>query len=378
MKILCVIDHFGSGGAQRQIVELACGLARRGHVVEVFAYFPEYDFFRPRLDASGVKVHYFAKGRGVSLKALIRLASLLRVGRYDAAVAFLRTPGIYLELAGLFAPATKVVVSERSSFQRESPGFAQWVERFLHRMADRVVANSRSHADWLRARYAWLASKVACVYNGVAIPELAAPVLVPSPVKDLRLLVVGRIGPEKNALNILRALALFGERFGWIPRVGWVGKSDESDSGRAYRAGVDAFLAENQRIAERWTWMGERRDVAEVVADHHALLHASFFEGLPNVVCEALSLGKPVVLSNVCDHPYLVAEGERGFLFDPNDPASIADALGRLAAMEPAQWRSMSKNCRDYAIRELEMGRMLDRFEGILRDIVAERSGKPR
>jgi glycosyltransferase involved in cell wall biosynthesis len=118
--------------------------------------------------------------------------------------------------------------------------------------------------------------------------------------------------------------------------------------------------------------------VAEVVADHHALLHASFFEGLPNVVCEALSLGKPVVLSNVCDHPYLVAEGERGFLFDPHDPASIADALGRLAAMEPSQWRSMSQHCRDYAIRELEMGRMLDRFEEILRDIVAERSGKPR
>jgi glycosyltransferase involved in cell wall biosynthesis len=85
---------------------------------------------------------------------------------------------------------------------------------------------------------------------------LTVPVLVPSPVKDMRLLIVGRVGPEKNALNILRALALFGERFGWIPRVGWVGKADESDSGRAYRAGVDAFLAENQRIAERWTWMG--------------------------------------------------------------------------------------------------------------------------
>ena len=46
MKILCVIDSLGSGGAQRQIVNLACGLKKKGHDVDVFVYFPEFSFFR--------------------------------------------------------------------------------------------------------------------------------------------------------------------------------------------------------------------------------------------------------------------------------------------------------------------------------------------
>ena len=54
MKVLLVIDHFGPGGAQRQIVELACGMQRRGHEIEMFVYFPEHGFFRPLLDAHGL------------------------------------------------------------------------------------------------------------------------------------------------------------------------------------------------------------------------------------------------------------------------------------------------------------------------------------
>ena len=52
MKVLLIIDHFGAGGAQRQMVELACGLQRRGHAVEMFVYFPRYDFFARALTNS--------------------------------------------------------------------------------------------------------------------------------------------------------------------------------------------------------------------------------------------------------------------------------------------------------------------------------------
>ncbi len=57
MKLLFVIDHFGSGGAQRQMVNLALGLSRRGHDVEFLVYYPEFDFFRARVDEAGLTVH---------------------------------------------------------------------------------------------------------------------------------------------------------------------------------------------------------------------------------------------------------------------------------------------------------------------------------
>ena len=92
MKILLFIDHLGMGGAQRQIAELACGLKRRGHDVEVFVYFSEYDFFRPLLREHRITLHEYAKGRGFSFGVLARLVKIIRHGRFDAVISYLSSP----------------------------------------------------------------------------------------------------------------------------------------------------------------------------------------------------------------------------------------------------------------------------------------------
>jgi len=51
------------------------------------------------------------------------------------------------------------------------------------------------------------------------------------------------------------------------------------------------------------------------MVEHDAFVHPSFYEGMPNVVCEALAAGLPVLVSDVCDHPLLVEKGVQGFLF---------------------------------------------------------------
>ena len=99
MKVLLVIDHFGPGGAQRQIVELACGMQRRGHEIEMFVYFPEHGFFRPLLDAHGITVHEYSKGRGFSFGVLAKLIALLRHRRFDVVVSYLSSANVYAELA---------------------------------------------------------------------------------------------------------------------------------------------------------------------------------------------------------------------------------------------------------------------------------------
>ena len=94
-----MIDHFGSGGAQRQIVELACGLKSRGHQVEVFAYFPGHGFFRPRLDEQDIVVHEYEKGPGFSLAVVRKLAALIAERGFEIVVSYLSSPNIYAELA---------------------------------------------------------------------------------------------------------------------------------------------------------------------------------------------------------------------------------------------------------------------------------------
>lgn len=375
MKLLCVIDHFGSGGAQRQLVELACGMAARGHAVQAFVYFPQFDFFRAKLDAHAVQVHGVHKGRGFSPGVMLALARLLRQQRFDAVVSFLDRPNTYTELAHLLARSdATLLVSERSSDRHDRNKALAWAKRRLHARADAVVANNHTHAEWLQ-RHRWLRGKVHCVYNGVDLAAFDATPKVPASAQALCLLAVGRVGPEKNVLALIDALAEHQRRHGWVPRLSWAGRRDESAGAQTYLAAVDAALARQPAVAAAWHWLGERSDVPALLATHHALVHASFYEGLPNVVCEALAAGRPVLVSAVCDHPRLVEAGIRGFLFDPERPLDLLAAIESLHALPAAGWRAMAEAARRYAEAELGTPTMVARYEALLHTLRGPRDG---
>ncbi len=369
LNILCVIDHLGPGGAQRQMATLAPALKQRGHSVQLFLYYPEQNFFRPQIDACGIVVHAHRKGGHYSFGVLKALASLIERCKFDIVLSYLDTPNVYTELTRLLVRGPKLVVSERSSYQADRSPFGAVLRRLLHVLSDHVVANSQTQTDWLR-RKRWLAGKVSCIYNGLDLSSFSSEIVVPATPGDLRLLAIGRIGPEKNILNLIHALHLLYDTKGVAPEIGWVGRQDSSPAGLAYRHDVDMLLCERPEVAARWHWLGEESDVPRMLGGYHALIHPSLYEGLPNVVCEALAAGKPVLVSGVCDHPFLIADGRRGFLFDPTKPSSIAQAMESLSALSAECWRSMSRNAREFAEQTLGVERMVASYEDLFRTLI--------
>ena len=375
MKLLLIIDHFGPGGAQRQIVELACGLKRRGHEVEMFIYFPQHDFFRPLLREQGITVHEYPKGRGFSFGVLARLISLLRSRRFDAAVSYLSTSNVYAELAMPFSRGTKLVVSERTSRHDDKSALSAFVRRAMHSLADSVVANSLTHCDWLKRKW-WLKDKAVCIYNGLNLADFSPEYAPIERRGELRLVGIGRVGPEKNIVKLIKALSILHAEFGVAPQVSWAGSRDDSEQGRLYCREIDDALEALPEVRSRWHWLGIQADVPGVLRRHHALIHPSLYEGLPNAVCEALATGVPVLASDVCDHPLLVADGERGFLFDPESEHSIAAAIAKFAALREDERRILSLNARAYAVANLSVEKMVSAYEQLLERLL--RTPRPR
>lgn len=354
------------------MAHLATGLKARGHDVEVFIYWPQHAFFRTQVEESGIVIHEYRKRRRFSPGVFRRLAGLIRNGHYDVVVAYLRTPAVYAELAVPFTGrATKLVVSERSSGTQEHSVIAG-LRRLLHRFADAVVSNSVSQKEWLERQHPWLAGRCTVIYNGLHISRFATsprPFAAPT---ELRLIGVGRVTPLKNLECLMRGLQIFHDRHGWMPAVSWAGRrTDDRPLERQYRDRLEALLDELPRVRDAWTWLGERSDVPALLASHHALVLPSLFEGLPNAICEALAAGLPVLASDVCDHPLLVADGERGFLFHPERPESMAGAMERLVALDPAEWRRVSDAARAFAAESLTVDRMVGQYEQLFRELHA-------
>lgn len=364
MKILCVIDSFVSGGAQRQMVELAVGLQSSGHEVEMFVYHPELDFFRGAVDRAGIRVHAVSSRGGFSLSVLSGLVGVLKHGGFDAVISFLGSSNVYAELARVAVPGVRLIVSERNSRHADGSPAPALLKRVLHVLADRVVANNHAHAEWLK-RYPWMKHRTACIYNGFVIDE---PVCRAQKAPDgrLRLLVLGRVVEQKNPVGLVRALGIFHQRNGFVPEVSWAGRREHSADGERYWRLVEDVLDEHPAVRDRWHWLGESKDVRGLFAVHDALVLPSFYEGLPNAVCEAFIARRPVLASNVCDNPLLIGDNERGVLFDPQDPDDMARALERFSRMDAVEREAMADKGRAYAVSQLGIERMVRRYERLL------------
>jgi glycosyltransferase involved in cell wall biosynthesis len=187
------------------------------------------------------------------------------------------------------------------------------VERIGLRRASAVIATTEA----LRTRAARVARDVYLVPNGVDTRRFAPPPEGRRRGRAARILYVGRLAAEKNLETVIAAAALLTR---WLPvHLIFVGAGPLQARLReqARVAGVDLELA---GVVPQ-----ERLPPLYAAAD--AFVLASFTEGHPKVLLEAMAAGLPCVVSDCEGNRSLVVDGKTGLLFDPHRPADLADRL---------------------------------------------------
>ena len=92
-------------------------------------------------------------------------------------------------------------------------------------------------------------------------------------------------------------------------------------------------------------------------------MHISIYEGMSNVVLEALASGLPVVASRIPENMELIEPERNGFLFDLNEASpKIAQAIARLYG-NTELWTRMSHRARERAIAEHSWDRVAEMSE---------------
>lgn len=372
MKILLVIDYLGSGGAQRQITNLALGLHARGVEVTLAVYHvSDADIFRPPIEAAGIPILLIEKPRRYSFRVVGALMRSMRRHRYAAVISFLDAPNIYCELARLAAPGQKLIVSERLSYHAERGWLFHRLRRVLHAFASIVVSNSQTQTDWLR-RFPWLRRKARTVYNGYPITDHVA--VEPARGGPLKLLAIGRITQQKNPKMLAQALVELHRKTGRMPRLTWVGRLESGPEAAALYRETCEVIESCPALRDNWIWAGEQAEIDPFLTDCHALVHPSLYEGLPNVVCEALMAGRPVLVSDMCDNALLAGRaGERGLVIPELTAEAIAGTIEALYDLPDERWREWGANARDFATRRLTIDQMCDAYLGLVHELSGDR-----
>lgn len=319
MKIKLFIDYLVGGGAQRQLTALAVLLKERGFDVSVVVYY-EHHFYIDYLRENNVPYEILY----TSSNPIHRIFSFYRYFKKekpDWVIAYLDTPSIVACTAKLFGCNYKLIVSERNTTQRIN--FKTKVKFNLYRIADFVVPNSETQERFIKKHFGFLTKKTRVITNFIDVATFKPLRHVPS--RPIEIICVARVYPQKNVLRFLDAVKLAHDR-GAQFHVTWYGTK-----GSDYECAVKKI--EEGKMYNYFTFCEPDKNISLRYQESDVFVLPSLFEGFPNVLCEAMSCGLPVLFSNVCDNSIIAEDGMNGYSFDPYDVEQMANVIVKITTL---------------------------------------------
>jgi len=358
-NILIIIDSLGSGGAQKQAVTLAIGLKREGYKVSFFNY-DRADFFKDKLVQNDIPIFFKEKRGKIGLNIIFHLLTKIKEEKITNLVSFLETPNFYSALAKFLNRKLQLIISYRSTTNLiDQSFFSANLKNWCNNQADYIVSNSfHEQENWI-GKYPKLSDKWKVIYNGVDKSQFFPD---SNTIREEHFLVVGSVGPWKNGLAIIKALAILRNR-GIIIKLKWFGK--KSPIVQDYIDQMEELIVE-KKLESQWEWKKPTTNISQEYRNCKALILASKTEGLPNVVCEALLCGTPCIVSDVLDHPRIINAGENGFLFEPNDPNSLADVLEKMIYIDKPEYSKMSDSAFSISSNLFDVNSFINKFKSLL------------
>jgi glycosyltransferase involved in cell wall biosynthesis len=308
LRVALAITELEVGGAERCLVNLALGLDRTRFEPEVYSLAP-----RPAegkaalvksLEAAGIPVHFVGVRRPWQFFfAVKRLKKVLTKQSPHVLQSFLFHANIVGALAARRAAVPVVVTGIRVT---DPSRWRHRLERFVCRRVDRIVCVSQSVADFSHQTAGLPQEKIVTIPNGVDLSRILAK--VPADLGQLgipagrrAIVCIGRLELQKGVDWLL---PLMPDVFRQLPSYDLL----------VVGVGPQKLELERQAsslgIGQRVHFAGSQTDVPALLASCDLLVLPSRWEGMPNVLLEAMATGLPAVSANV---------------------AGVAEALGPLA-----------------------------------------------
>jgi glycosyltransferase involved in cell wall biosynthesis len=297
VSLALAVTGLAPGGAESCLAELACGLDRKRFSVRVISLRPRPAGAKARLvdrlEAAGIDVRFLnITASWQVLAAVWRMRRALREQPTDILHSFLYHANALGALATRWASVRRVVAGIRVA---DPSGWRQGVQKYFDRQVDRYVCVSDEVAEHARREGGLWPGKLTVIPNGVdvarhsAVPPLDMAALG-VPRGRPALVCVGRLAHQKGFDWLLE---LTPRLFAQLPRHDLVVVGEGPQR---------AFLERRAKalgVAERIHFAGWRPDVPAILRGAALLVLPSRWEGMPNVVLEAMACGRPVVATAV-------------------------------------------------------------------------------
>jgi glycosyltransferase involved in cell wall biosynthesis len=372
MRITLVVSQLGPGGAERVLSTMANHWSDTGVAVTVITIGSlETDFYALRpsisrrlLDLEGVSTTVVRTGC-MTFRRLRALRRELIASKGNSIISFGDVTNVLTILAtrGLGVP---VLVSERiDPFHHDIGRLRNCFRRLVYRFADAVVVQTEQIAASMDSIVPRRLLRVIPNFARRLVSSSTAP---RGATRSRNLLVsMGSLTPRKQFDKLLRVFAKVAERQpDWHLLI--LGEGPEREALGA--------LAKQLGIVSKVSLPGLHGEPEQVLQQADLFALTSRYEGLPNVLLEAMACGLPVVSFDCPGGPRDIVRHEiDGLLVPDQDLEALAQAMDRLMS-DPKERRAMGRRAREVTGR-FSIGRVMAMWDGLIAECVErKRSAK--
>jgi len=337
-KLLFINSSLTGGGSERAMGHVASALAARGHDVTMCLVRE-----KPQTYAvdSRVKVIQHRQNSATKVgKAVRRLRQLRREiheGDFDYVISYMWDLNVTALIAAWRLNA-RVVVSERAYVHAATRSrLSRYLERLTYRSAHRVVFQTSQAQALSAGRWGDSSCVIPNIVEAADRPPLAFGQ------RESRIVSAGRLVPQKNFALLIRAFARV-----HTARPDWTLEIYGSGPQKTHLERLVSELGVTPAVE----LPGFVDDLSSKVARAGMFVLSSDFEGMPNVLAEAMALGLPVVSTDcpVGGPAALIEHNVNGLLVPVGDELALADAMLAMADADESV-ASMAQRAVDVTVR---------------------------
>jgi glycosyltransferase involved in cell wall biosynthesis len=359
--ILHTIETGGPGGAESVLLALATRIDS-SHFRSL-VLLPHEGWLQEKLQEKGIPVFLAQSSAWYDLRLPRAMARLVRQEKVHLIHSHLADQNFYSCLVGRLTGARTVVTYHGSPSWPKADKLRCAIKLwFVRRWADAVVVVS----DYLKQSLRDLkfpADRIVRIHNGVDMGRFT-----PSP--------AGRLRTElrcQNGTKLIGMVANLRESKGHeyfiqaarkvtdaMPQTRFVAIG-EIDQGIAKRL---QDLVRQMSLQDRFSFLGFREDVPDILSDLDLFVLSSVSEGFSLATIEAMAVGKPVIVTRSGGPQEIIEDGRTGYLTPPADPDALAEKICELLA-NPKRAAGLAQTARAKVASTFTLERMIRDYERV-------------
>jgi glycosyltransferase involved in cell wall biosynthesis len=371
--VLLLTRSLNYGGSERQLVNLATGLKKRGMNVTVATFYAGGALTK-ELESERVAVLSLQKhSRWELFGFVLRSVQLFRRIRPAILHSYLPTANILAALLKPFCPYARIVWGLRASnMQLDRYGLLDqiqaWVESKLAFLTDLIIVNSQAGFEYAAQR-GFPRNKMVVIPNGIDVERFYPDSEAGNRMRkeweiaqdEVLIGLVGRLDPMKGHDTFIKAAALLARE-----------RNDTQflcigDGPQAFKQSLVA-LSQEMGLGNRLMWISASDDVAAVYNGLDLVTSCSSYgEGFSNVIGEAMACGKVCVVTDVGDSRRIV--GDTGYVVPPRDPSALSSAWQLALKPGCADRARCGKMARDRVLEHFSLERLIDETSRVLETV---------